>query len=269
MDFKPILKQTLAAVKDTGNFIQKEAKKFKATSIEYKGKNDLVSYVDKEAEKMLVSRLKEILPEAGYITEEGTASDIGKAEQYNWVIDPVDGTTNFVHGLPFYAISVGLMQQDKVVLGVIYEPTRDEYFYGCEGTKAYLNAEEISVSPIQNLSESLLATGFPYSKFIEMPAYLKVIEDLMQKTHGLRRMGSAALDLAYVACGRFEGFFEYNLKPWDVAAGAFLVQKAGGFITTFSGTKNYIFGGELVAGCAIQPQLREVIENRWYQGKDY
>lgn len=270
MDLTLILKQTLAIVKETGDFIRKEAKKFDASSIEYKGKNNLVSYVDKEAERMLVSRLKEVLPKAGFITEEGTA-DVGKADQYNWVIDPVDGTTNFVHGLPIYSISVGLMNGNKVILGVVYDPSRDEYFYSCEGTKAYLNAEEIHVSPVKLLSESLLATGFPYSKFIEheMSAYLHVIDDLMKKAHGLRRMGSAAIDLAYVACGRFEGFFEYNLQPWDVAAGAFIVQQAGGSVTTFSGTDDYIFGGELVAGCAVQPQLRDVIESHWYQGKEY
>lgn len=267
-DLKLILKQTLEIVKDTGNFILTEAKKFKQSSIEYKGKNDLVSYVDKEAEKMLVSRLQEVLPEAGFITEEGTAT-VGKAEKYNWVIDPVDGTTNFVHSLAIYSISVALMHQNKVVLGVIYDPSRDEYFYSCEGTKAYLNAEEIQVSPIQKLSESLIATGIPYSKFMEISAYLKVIGDLLQNTHGLRRMGSAAISLAYVACGRFEGFFEYNLQPWDAAAGAFLVQQAGGKVTTFSGTDNFIFGGELVAGCGMQQELQEVISERWYQGKDW
>ncbi len=268
MDLKPILKQTINIVKDTGDFIRREARKFKASSIEYKGKNDLVSYVDKEAEKKLVSRLHEVLPEAGFITEEGTA-EAGRAEEYNWVVDPVDGTTNFVHGVPFYSISVGLMHRNEVVLGVIYELNRDEYFYACKGTKAYLNGEEIHVSGAKNLSESLLATGFPYSKFVdnEMNAYLGIVDELMKTTHGLRRMGSAAIDLAYVACGRFEGFFEYNLKPWDVAAGVFIVQQAGGSITTFTGTDDYIFGKELVAGCAVQPALQQVINKHWYKGK--
>ncbi len=268
MDLKTVLKQTLRVVKDTGDFIRAEAKKFELSAIEYKGKNDLVSYVDKEAEKKLVDGLRDVVAGAGFITEEGTVQD-GKAERYNWVIDPVDGTTNFVHGVPLYSISVALMDGKQVVLGVIYDPSHDEYFYSCQGMKAYLNAYEIRVSPVQHLSESLLATGFPYSRFIEgeMSAYLQVIDDLMKKTHGLRRMGSAAIDLAYVACGRFEGFFEYNLKPWDVAAGGFLVQQAGGTVTTFSGTDNFIFGGELVAGCAVQAELQEVIRERWYQGK--
>ncbi|MEQ9438316.1 MAG: inositol monophosphatase family protein [Cyclobacteriaceae bacterium] len=268
MELTHLLKKTLEIVKDTGHFILEENQKFSLSNIEYKGKNDLVSYVDKEAEKQLVARLSELLPEAGFITEEGTA-EVGKAEQYNWVIDPVDGTTNYVHGLPFYAISVGLMEENEVILGVIYEPNRDEFFYTSKGEKAYRNAKEMHVSPVTTLEESLLATGFPYSKFREMPAYIDVVQELMQKTHGLRRMGSAALDLAYVACGRFEGFFEYNLKPWDVAAGVLLVQQAGGTVTTFTGTDNYIFGGELVAGGAIQPEFMNVVKKHWYSGKDY
>lgn len=268
MDLNQLLNDTLKVVRETGRFILEESQKFSAANIEYKGKNDLVSYVDKTAEVKLVAQLSKLLPEAGFITEEGT-SEVGKAEQYNWVIDPVDGTTNYVHGLPFYSISVGLMERDEVILGVIYEPNRDECFYTTRGGKAYRNAQEISVSTVDKLEGSLLATGFPYSKFREMPAYIDVVQELMQKTHGLRRMGSAALDLAYVACGRFEGFFEYNLKPWDVAAGALLVQQAGGSITTFTGTDNYVFGGELVAGCAIQPDFMKIIRKHWYRGKDY
>jgi len=263
MDLDPILRKSLNLIKETGAFILSEAKKFSKDSIEYKGKNDLVSYVDKEAEKQLVSGLSEILPESGFITEEGTAVK-GRADRFNWVIDPVDGTTNYVHGIPLYCISVGLMDGDEVILGIVYEPNLDEIFYSIKDEKAYLNAKEIQVSPINTLADSLLATGFPYSKFHSTPAYLRIVEELMPKTHGLRRMGSAAIDLAYVACGRFEGYFEYNLKPWDVAAGAFLVQQAGGKVTTFKSTNDYIFGGELVAGCSIQTELREIIHQHWY-----
>ncbi|MDF9800366.1 myo-inositol-1(or 4)-monophosphatase [Catalinimonas alkaloidigena] len=263
MDLYVTLKETLKVVKETGNFIHTEAQKFNLSSIEYKGKNDLVSYVDKEAEKLLVAGLESIVPAAGFITEEGTAEK-GRAEQYNWVIDPVDGTTNYVHGIPLYSISVALMEGDEVVLGAIYEPNRDEMFYSIKGDKAYLNSKEISVSPVQKLEESLIATGFPYSKLQNVPAYIKIVEELMQKTHGLRRMGSAAIDLAYVACGRFEGFFEYNLKPWDVAAGGFLVQQAGGKVSTFRSGSDFIFGKELVAGCAIHSSFAEVVNRHWY-----
>lgn len=266
MNLNDVLQQTRTVTQEAGHFMLEEARKFKSSSIEYKGLNDLVSYVDKETEKILVAGLREIVPEAGFITEEGTA-DVGRAEQYNWVIDPVDGTTNYVHGLPMYSTSIALMEGDEVVLGIINEPNRNECFHTIKGGKAYLNDAEISVSSIDSLAHSLLATGFPYSKFKDMPAYIDIVQALMQQTHGLRRMGSAAIDLAYVACGRFEGFFEYGLKPWDVAAGVLLVQQAGGSITTFSGTDNYIFGGELVSGCAVQPAFLEVIQQHWYQGK--
>ena len=266
MNLNEVLQQTLAITRETGAFMLEEARKFKLSAIEYKGRNDLVSYVDKESEKMLLAELSRIVPEAGFITEEGTA-EVGRAEQYNWVIDPVDGTTNYVHGLPIYSTSIALMDSDEVVLGVINDPSRKECFYTVKGEKAYLNDTVISVSPVAELAKSLLATGFPYSKFKNMPVYIEVVQDLMQHTHGLRRMGSAAIDLAYVACGRFEGFFEYNLKPWDVAAGVFLVQQAGGTVTTFSGTDNYIFGGELVSGGAIQPEFLEVVKKHWYGGK--
>lgn len=263
MDLQSTLKDTLQIIKEAGAFIKNEALKFNLSSIEYKGKNDLVSYVDKEAEKLLVAGLGKIVPAAGFITEEGTAVK-GRAERYNWVIDPVDGTTNYVHGIPLYSISVALMEGDDVILGVIYEPNRDEMFYSIKGDKVYLNDKEIKVSPVQKLEESLLATGFPYSKLQNVPAYIKIVEELMQKTHGLRRMGSAAIDLAYVACGRFEGFFEYNLKPWDVAAGGFLVQQAGGTVTTFTSTSDFIFGKELIAGCAVQAEFAEIIHRHWY-----
>ena len=266
MNLNEIVQQTLAITRETGHFMLEEAQKFSLSAIEYKGRNDLVSYVDKEAEKMLVAELSRIVPEAGFITEEGTAK-VGKAERYNWIIDPVDGTTNYVHGLPVYSTSVALMDGDEVVLGVINDPSRNECFHTIRGGKAYLNDTIISVSPVTDLAQSLLATGFPYSKFKNMPVYLEIVQDLMQHTHGLRRMGSAAIDLAYVACGRFEGFFEYNLKPWDVAAGVLLVQQAGGTVTTFSGTDNYVFGGELVSGGAIQPAFLERIQGHWYRGK--
>ena len=268
MNLNNILQQTLAVTQEAGTFMRDEARKFTSSAIEYKGRNDLVSYVDKEAEKMLVAGLRDILPEAGFITEEGTA-DKGRAERYNWVIDPVDGTTNYVHGLPVYSTSVALMDGDEVALGVINDPDRRECFHAIRDGKAYLNDHEISVSPVAALKDSLLATGFPYSKFENMPVYIEIVQHLMQHTHGLRRMGSAALDLAYVACGRFEGFFEYGLKPWDVAAGVLIVQQAGGSTTTFSNTDNYIFGGELVSGGAAQPALLETVQQYWYRGKSW
>ena len=257
----PVLKSSLTLIKEVGNFIHEESLVFNTENIEKKGFNDLVSYVDKEAEQKLVDGLTRILPEAGFITEEGTSDTRG--EQYNWIIDPLDGTTNFTHGLPVYAISVALMKGDRIVLGIVYEINRQECFYSIEGDKAYCNEQEIQVSPVSQLGDSLLATGFPYYDFDRMDKYLKILNQFMQSTHGLRRMGSAAVDLAYVACGRFEGFFEYNLNAWDVAAGAFIVQQAGGHVTDFSGGNQYIFGREILAGCEVHSQILKVVKDNW------
>jgi myo-inositol-1(or 4)-monophosphatase len=262
---KPNLERILAEVvqlsKQVGNFIRLESTRFDSSRIEIKGLNDLVSYVDKEAEGRLVEGLKLILPEAGFITEEGTETK--KSEDYNWIVDPLDGTTNFMHGLPVYSVSVALSYRNKVVVGVVYEINRDECFYAMQDGKAYMNEREIKVSDAKSLSVGLIATGFPYYTFDKMPQYLDILNQLMKKSHGLRRMGSAAVDLAYTACGRFEGYFEYNLNAWDVAAGTLIVQQAGGIVTDFSGGENFIFGRELVAGCKMHPELLKVIKGTW------
>ncbi|HSH64300.1 MAG TPA: inositol monophosphatase family protein, partial [Bacteroidia bacterium] len=245
-DLKKICLQVCELSKKTGLFIKKEALKFNTETIETKGKNDFVSYVDKTAEKQLVEGLQLLLPEAGYIAEEGTSSKKGAV--YNWIIDPLDGTTNFIHGLPCFSISIALMRDQIIIAGVVYEINLDECFYAWENGPAYLNENEIRVSTVKTLQNSLLATGFPYYDYGRMDEYLELFKYFMQHTHGLRRLGSAATDLAYVACGRFEGFYEYGLQPWDVAAGAFIVQQAGGTVTDFKGGKDFIFGKELVAG---------------------
>ncbi|HNP17928.1 MAG TPA: inositol monophosphatase family protein [Fulvivirga sp.] len=256
-----VLDQLKAAVMETGQFIRQEASIFKKDQIEHKGFNDLVSYVDKEAELQLVSACKNILPEAGFITEEGT--DNTQQDEYNWIIDPLDGTTNFAHGLPVFAISIALMKQTEIVLGMVYEINRDECFYAIEGQEAFCNDKPIRVSKAEYLKDSLLATGFPYYNFEQMPKYLSILDQFMQTTHGLRRMGSAAVDLCYVACGRFEGFFEYNLNAWDVAAGAFIVQQAGGQVSDFAGNDNFIFGREIVAANSVHPEMLGVIKKHW------
>lgn len=232
--------------KQVGAFIKNERGKFSTDRIEVKGKNDFVSYVDRSAEEKLIAGLTLLLPESGFIAEEGTSSK--KGIHYNWIIDPLDGTTNFIHGIPCFAISIALMYNNKLVLGVIYEINLDECFYAWEGSKAYLNGKEISVSGTVNLADSLIATGFPYYNYERQEEYMDLLKYFMKHTRGIRRLGSAATDLAYVACGRFDGFYEYSLSPWDVAAGAFIVQQAGGTVTDFTGGGDYIFGKEIVAG---------------------
>ena len=260
-DLKKILDGVIALSLKTGEFIRQERKTFSLDKMELKGLNDLVSYVDKEAEKMIVAGLEELLPEAGFVTEEGTASHEG--EVWNWIIDPLDGTTNFIHGLPIFATSIALTRHGKLVLGVVYEVNKDECFAAIEGEQSTCNGKPISVSSCPDLDKSLMATGFPYYNFDKMPTYLDIINELMRNTHGLRRMGSAAVDLVYTACGRFEGFFEYNLNPWDVAAGALIVQEAGGTVTDFNGGGDYLFGRQIAAGNVTQPQMLRTIQRHW------
>ncbi len=238
-------KQAGDLARTVGAFIRSEASGFSMDVVEEKSFNQLVSYVDKTAEEQLVKGLFGIFPEAGFITEEQTIAT--EQKEYMWVIDPLDGTTNFIHQIPVYSISIGLLRNNIPVMGIVYEVNRDELFYAWEGSKAYLNGAEISVKQNPELSKSLLATGFPYYDFDGMKGYLEVLQYFMQHTQGMRRMGSAAVDLAYVACGRFDGFFEYGLSPWDVAGGAFIVQQAGGKVCTFSGGDDYIFGRSIVA----------------------
>lgn len=237
--------QVADLAKKVGGFIRKESLTFTHQQIEYKGLNDLVSYVDKAAEKQLVETLSQLLPEAGFVTEEKTSTAVG--EVYHWIIDPLDGTTNFIHGIPTYSVSIALQKHDELVLGVVYEVCRDECFYAWKDGGAWLNGQPISVSKAPKLQNTLLATGFPYYDFKKKEPYLKVFQEMMEKCHGLRRIGSAAVDLAYVACGRFDGYFEYNLNAYDVAGGAVLVKEAGGDLFNFSGGAEILKTREMVA----------------------
>ncbi|HKZ36966.1 MAG TPA: inositol monophosphatase family protein [Chryseolinea sp.] len=265
MNLQEIEKNVIEACLEVGQFIRHEGANFDHARIEQKdGFNNLVSYVDKEAERRLVSVFKKLLPEAGYITEEGTVVQ-SQNHEYNWIVDPLDGTTNFLHGLPIYAISVGLTRGNKIILGVIYHIVRQECFHAIEGCPAFCNGQIIRVSNILTLQQSLLATGFPYYHLDKKEIYLDIIKEFLEKSHGIRRLGSAAIDLAYVACGRLEGFFEYNLNPWDVAAGILIVQQAGGKVTDFTGGNNALFAGELcAANSAIHDEMLNLINSRWY-----
>jgi myo-inositol-1(or 4)-monophosphatase len=261
-----------AIAREAGAFLLAERQNFRLDAVEYKGVNDLVSYVDKQCERMLVPKLSALLPEAGFITEEGTTIQadrtLGAPTGLNWIIDPLDGTTNFIHGLPVFAVSIGLAIGNVPIAGVVYDPNRDECFSAQQGQGAWLSVsggpeQRMQVSDAKHLNNGLVATGFPYYRFEQMQAYLKILEYFMQHSHGLRRMGSAAIDLAYVAAGRFEAFFEYNLKSWDMAAGICLVREAGGTVTDFEGGDTSLFGGDIIAGCALQPELLSIIGEIW------
>lgn len=245
MNYQEICLKVTAICKTTGDFIYQENRKITEASIEVKGKHDFVTYVDKASEKMLVDALSTLIPESGFIAEENTSDKVGVT--YNWIIDPLDGTTNFIHGIPLYAISIALKEFDDIVLGVVYEINLKECFYAWQGGNAFLNDKVISVSKNKIINDSLIATGFPYYDYSRLNEYMGIFIYLLQNSRGVRRLGSAAVDLAYVACGRFEAFYEYGLRPWDVAAGAFIVQQAGGLNYDFEGGENYIFGKEIIS----------------------
>lgn len=245
MQLQQITNSVVEIAKQAGDFIRQERSNFNSDRVEYKGLNDMVSYVDKGAEKIIVSGLEELLPEAGFITEEQTKSHI--ADRYNWIIDPLDGTTNFIHGLPVFSVSIALKEYDDLVMGVVYEINQDECFYAWKGAPAYLNGKEIKVSNAPKIADSLIATGFPYYDFSKQPQYIELFTYLMKNCHGLRRLGSAAVDLAYTACGRFDAYYEYNLNAWDAAAGVVIVRQAGGEVVNFSGGNEVLDSRELLA----------------------
>lgn len=245
MNYQDICSKAIDIIKATGSYIRAERQDFNESMVETKSLNSLVSHVDKTAEQQLVSQLGTLLPEVGFIAEEGTSSKTSEA--YNWVIDPLDGTTNFIHGVPLYSISVALTYEGFPVVGIVYEINLDECFYAWKGGQSQLNGSPISVTSTDNLQDCLLATGFPYHDFDKMPGFLNALRYFMENTRGLRRLGSAAVDLAYVACGRFDGFYEYGLNPWDVVAGAFIVEQAGGKSGWFSDQTEYTDGSEILA----------------------
>lgn len=257
-----------AVARLAGQYLIAQSKEFDFRRVEYKGLNDLVSYVDKSCEELIVEYLYTRFPSVGFITEEQTLSTYdgtGAPDLGEWfIIDPLDGTTNFIHGLPVFAVSIGYWAEGQVQAGVVYEPNRDECFSAYKGGGAVMNGKTIRVSQGLMLSDSLLATGFPFAAFEDMDAYLAILATLMQQTHGLRRMGSAAVDLCYTACGRFQGFFEYNLKPWDVAAGVIIVREAGGQIGSFDGISDPIFGRQIIAAAPeVFPDFVKVIAGYW------
>lgn len=250
MDLQQICTEAQAIIKEVGAFLMQELGKVSTQQIEMKQLNHLVSYVDKSAEEQLVSKLGQLLPESVFLAEEGHSTDMTTASsaEWCWIIDPLDGTTNFLHQLPFFCISIALQRNAKTVMGIVYEPSHNDMFYAWKDGGAFCNGQKIEVSPCIDLKDSLLATGFPYYDFEHTEAYAELLKELMLKTRGIRRIGSAALDLVYVASGRFDAYYEYSLSPWDVAAGALIVQEAGGLVSDFEGGEDYLYGREILAG---------------------
>jgi len=249
MNLEKITLQLTDLAKTVGSYIKDQLSLLSITDIQHKGVHNLVTFVDRESEKKIISELKKILPEAGFIAEENQSAKPG--EQYNWIIDPLDGTTNYIHGVPVFSVSIALADKSDLLSGVVYEISRDECFYAWKGGHSFLNGNRIKVSQTSVFDDALMATGFPYSDYSLLEPYMGLLEEMIKSTRGIRRLGSAAVDLAYTACGRFDVFFEYGLNPWDVAAGSLIVNEAGGSVTDFSNSGDFLFGRQIVASNAI------------------
>ncbi len=247
MDYFQLCQDTIRAIERVAKFIQSESQNFSRDFVGFKGRNDLVTYVDKESEKKLIESLAPLVPEAGFMAEEDH-QQFNEEKSTNWIIDPLDGTLNFVHQIPFYCISVAFMEEGETKVGVVYELNNDDCFYSYEGGNAYLNGEPIRVSENTHFEYALFATGFPFTDRSNVAFFTRILDDLLAQTRGVRRIGSAALDLCYTAAGRFDCYYEYNLKAWDVAAGALILKNAGGEVFDFKGGGNYLFGGEIIGG---------------------
>jgi len=245
MNYSNLTDSVIVLTKQTGLFLKSMLGKLNEGMIETKGQMDFVTDVDKQAEQLLLDGLAKILPGSGFIAEEGTYTHRG--EVFNWIVDPLDGTTNFIHGVSPFSISIALMENDDLVVGVVFDPVLNECFSAWKNGPAQLNGRTIRTSTRSTLSQSLVATGFPYTDFSLIDAYIGSLRELMACSHGVRRLGSAAIDLAYVACGRYDAFWEYHLKPWDVAAGTLIIRQAGGQVSDFYGGPDYLFGQTYVA----------------------
>jgi myo-inositol-1(or 4)-monophosphatase len=242
----PMLNTAVKAARRAGQIINRAASNLDLITVRHKAHpNDYVSEVDKAAEQAIIDTLLTAYPSHGIVAEESGAQ--GRSE-FTWVIDPLDGTTNFLHGMPQYSVSIALMHKGVVTQAVVFDPTRNELFTASRGRGAMLNDRRVRVSKQDRLAHALIGTGFPFRDFENLDAYVRLFRYLTQNTAGLRRPGSAALDLAYVACGRYDGFFEFSLNIWDLAAGSLLIQEAGGLVGDLQGEDRFLTSGHIVAG---------------------
>ena len=253
----PMLNIAVKAARRAGNLIHRAADNLDHLTVTKKSHADYVSEVDRAAERIIIESLLEAYPSHAILAEESGAQ--GESE-YVWIIDPLDGTTNFLHGVPQYAVSIALQHNGVLTQAVIYDPTKNDLFTATRGRGAFRNDKRLRVSKRKEMADSLIGTGFPYTRFEHMDAYMDILRDVMQKSAGLRRPGAASLDLAWTAAGRYDGFFETGLKPWDIAAGALLIIEAGGIVSDLAGNQNFMNSGNVCAGNPhIHEQLLQVI----------
>ncbi|BAK75540.1 inositol monophosphatase [Pseudogulbenkiania sp. NH8B] len=243
----PMLNVAVKAARRAASVIQRASHNVDTIRVEKKQHNDFVSEVDRAAEEAIISTILDAYPKHGILAEESGAQGLGNAE-FEWIIDPLDGTTNFLHGHPQYSVSIALMHKGQIQQAVVYDPNRNDLFTASRGVGAFLNDRRIRVSKRIAMNECVIATGFPVTDQSYIDQYLGMLKDVLGKTAGVRREGSAALDLCNVACGRVDGFWELNLKPWDIAAGSLVVQEAGGIVTDLKGEDGWLESGDIVAG---------------------
>jgi myo-inositol-1(or 4)-monophosphatase len=243
----PMLTTAVKAARRAGNIINAGARDLDRLTVTAKGPKDFVSEVDRAAEAAIVRTLHAAYPDHAILAEEGTAKGANAAAEHVWIIDPLDGTTNFLHGFPQYCVSIALQHKQHIVQAVIYDPVRNDLFTATRGRGAFLNDHRMRVSRRQHLKDCLIGTGFPFRDGADLDTYARMMRAMMAETAGLRRPGAAALDLAYVAAGYYDGFWEVGLNPWDVAAGSLLIVEAGGLVGDLTGESDYLYGGEVIA----------------------
>ncbi len=256
---EPMLNIAVRAARAASSVIQRNVERIADLKIETKSQNDFVSEVDKNAELAIINTIKESYPDHAFLGEEGGV--VGESE-YVWIIDPLDGTTNYLHGFPQYAISIALEHKGVLTQAVIYDPTRNELFTASKGGGAQLNNQKIRVSGRKSLKGALIGTGFPFKEQARLDLFLDTFRAIFPMTAGIRRPGSAALDMAYVACGRLDGFWEFGLCPWDMAAGVLLIQEAGGAVSDMTGRENYLYTGDVLSGNTyVQTEMHKLFKD--------
>ena len=244
MSMQPMLNIAVRAARNAGNIIARSVDRLDQITINVKAENDFVSEIDRQAEQEIIHTIRKAYPNHGFLGEE---TGVHEGDDFVWIIDPLDGTTNFLHGFPQFAVSIGLKHKGRLEQAVVYDPLRQELFTASRGAGAQLNDRRIRVSKRNDLDGALLGTGFPFKQQQHLDIYLHTFKALSPMTAGIRRAGSAALDLAYVAAGRLDGFWEIGLNPWDMAAGVLLIQEAGGLVSDFSGGNDFLSTGNIVA----------------------
>lgn len=255
----PALNIAIKAARRAGQIINRASLDIGQLKISNKQQNDFVTEVDRSAEAAIIDTLREAYPAHAILAEE-TGRSGPQDSEYQWIIDPLDGTTNFIHGFPQYAVSIALSHKGTLTQAVVYDPGRNELFTATKGAGAYLNDKRIRVARRDRLEEALIGTGFPYRVFDHVDAYLEIFKEMIRRTAGVRRPGAASLDLAYVACGRLDGFWEFGLSPWDMAAGALLITEAGGLVADLAGEPNYLATGNIIGGTPkVFSQILQVV----------